>query len=46
MIDYTNKESLKQFLAENGIRDTVQLNTLFRQRTDLHKCQKPTVSTF
>ena len=25
MIDYTDKESLKQFLKENDIRDSVQL---------------------
>ena len=33
MIDYTNKESLRQFLEENGIQDPVQLNMLFRQIT-------------
>lgn len=33
MVDYTDKESLKQFLKENDIRDTVQLNMLFRQIT-------------
>lgn len=33
MIDYTDKESLKQFLKENDIRDSVQLNMLFRQIT-------------
>ncbi len=33
MIDYTNKESLRQFLKENEIRDSVQLNMLFRQIT-------------
>ncbi len=33
MVDYTDKESLKQFLAENDIQDTVQLNMLFRQIT-------------
>ena len=33
MIDYTNKESLRQFLEENDIRDAVQLNMLFRQIT-------------
>lgn len=33
MVDYTDKESLKQFLKENDIRDPVQLNMLFRQMT-------------
>jgi transposase-like protein len=33
MVDYTEKESLKQFLKENDIRDPVQLNMLFRQMT-------------
>ena len=33
MIDYTDKESLRQFLEDNDIRDTVQLNMLFRQIT-------------
>ena len=33
MVDYTDKESLKQFLKENDIRDPVQLNMLFRQIT-------------
>ena len=33
MIDYTDKASLKQFLKENDIRDSVQLNMLFRQIT-------------
>jgi putative transposase len=33
MIDYTNKESLRQFLKENDIRDSLQLNMLFRQIT-------------
>ena len=33
MVDYTDKESLKQFLKESDIRDPVQLNMLFRQIT-------------
>ena len=33
MMDYTDKESVKQFLKENDIRDPVQLNMLFRQIT-------------
>ena len=33
MIDYKNKESLRQFLKENDIRDSVQLNMVFRQIT-------------
>ena len=33
MIDYTDKASLRQFLEENDIRDSVQLNMLFRQIT-------------
>jgi len=33
MIDYKNKASLRQFLEENDIRDSVQLNMLFRQIT-------------
>ena len=33
MIDYKNKESLRRFLEENDIRDSLQLNMLFRQIT-------------
>lgn len=33
MIDYQSKESLRQFLRENDIEDSVQLNMLFRQIT-------------
>ena len=33
MVDYTDRESVKQFLAENEIRDPVHLNMLFRQIT-------------
>ena len=33
MIDYKDKSSLRQFLEENDIRDSVQLNMLFRQIT-------------
>jgi putative transposase len=33
MIDYTDRESVKQFLEENDIRDPVHLNMVFRQMT-------------
>jgi len=33
MVDYTDRDSVKQFLAENDIRDPVHLNMLFKQIT-------------